>query len=85
LPPVISGGNSFWVHGYGDPPPETVIVVGFSHPFVERNFASCQLVAKIWNEFGVENEETRDHPDIFVCRGLKQSWPQFWKDFQYFG
>jgi 4-amino-4-deoxy-L-arabinose transferase-like glycosyltransferase len=85
LPPVISGGNSFWAHGYGDPPPETVIVVGFSREFVERNFASCQLVAKIWNEYGVENEETRDHPDIFVCRGLKQSWPDFWKNFQYFG
>jgi dolichyl-phosphate-mannose-protein mannosyltransferase len=85
LPPVISGGNSFWAHGYGDPPPETVIVVGFTRPFVEKNFASCQLVAKIWNEFGVENEETRDHPDIFVCRGLKQSWPNFWKNFQYFG
>lgn len=85
LPPAISGGNSFWAHGYGDPPPETVIVVGFTRPFVERNFASCQLVAKIWNEYGVENEETRDHPDIFVCRGLKQSWPDFWKNFQYFG
>jgi hypothetical protein len=43
------------------------------------------LAAKIWNEFGVENEETRDHPDIFVCRDLKQSWPDFWKTFQYFG
>ncbi len=85
LPPVISGGNSFWTHGYGDPPPETVIVVGFSRRFVERNFGSCQLVAKIWNEFGVENEETRDHPDIFVCHGLKQSWPDFWRNFQYFG
>jgi hypothetical protein len=85
LPPVISGGNSFWTHGYGDPQPETVIVVGFSRRFVERNFASCQLVAKVWNEFGVQNEETRDHPDIFVCRGLKQSWQDFWKKFQYFG
>ena len=85
LPAVISGGNSFWAHGYGDPPPETVIVVGFSRAFVERNFSSCRLVAKIWNEFGVVNEETRDHPDIFVCRGLKQSWPDFWKYFQYFG
>ncbi len=85
LPPVISGGNSFWAHGYGNPPPETVIVVGFSRPFVDRNFTSCQLVAKIWNEFGVENEETRDHPDIYVCRGLKQSWPDFWRNFQYFG
>jgi hypothetical protein len=85
LPPAISGGNSFWAHGYGDPPPETVIVTGFSRRFVERNFTSCQFVAKSWNGYGVENEETRDHPDIFVCRGLKQSWPDFWKKFQYYG
>jgi hypothetical protein len=85
LPPVISGGNSFWAHGYGDPPPETLIVVGFSREFVERNFASCQLVAKIWNQYGVENDETQKYHEIYVCRGLKQSWPEFWKNFQYYG
>ncbi len=85
LPPAISGGNSFWAHGYGDFPPETVIVTGFSRKFVDHNFESCQLVAKSWNMYGVKNEETEDHPDIFVCRGLKQSWPDFWKTFQYFG
>jgi hypothetical protein len=25
------------------------------------------------------------HPDIFVCRGLVQTWPEFWMDFRYFG
>ncbi len=85
LPPAISGGNSFWAHGYGDPPPETLIVVGFSRGFVEGNFASCQLAAKTWNQYGVENDETQKYPEIYVCRGLKQSWPEFWKHFQYFG
>src|SRR5579863_269796 len=85
LPPAISGGNSFWAHGYGDVPPETVIVVGFSRQFVERNFSTCRLVATIWNQYGVETEETQSHPEIYVCRGLKQSWPDFWKNFQYFG
>ncbi|MFZ0820504.1 MAG: glycosyltransferase family 39 protein [Candidatus Acidiferrales bacterium] len=85
LPPVVSGGNSFWAHGYGDPPPETLIVVGFSRVFVENNFASCQVAAKIWNQYGVETEETQGHPEIYLCRGLKQSWPEFWKSFQYFG
>jgi hypothetical protein len=33
----------------------------------------------------VKNEETEDHPDIFVCRGLLQPWPQFWKEFRYYG
>ena len=85
LPSAISGINSFYLHGYGNPPPQTLIVVGLSEHFVESNFASCRLVAHTWNRFGVKNEETRDHPNIFVCSGLRQSWPEFWKDFQYFG
>jgi len=85
LPQAISGINSFWQRGYGDPPPQTLIVVGLSRSFVDRNFGSCELAAHTWNRFNVENEETSDHPEIFVCRGLKQSWPEFWKDFRYYG
>jgi hypothetical protein len=85
LPAAISGINSFWLRGYGEPPPETLIVVGLSSHFVQSNFSGCQVAGHTWNRFGVENEETRDHTDIFVCRGLKQSWPAFWKDFQYYG
>jgi hypothetical protein len=85
LPQAISGINSFWQRGYGSPPPETLIVVGLSRSFLERNFASCQLAGHTPNPYGVENEETRDHPDIYVCRGLRQTWPDFWKDFQYYG
>ncbi|HMD99615.1 MAG TPA: glycosyltransferase family 39 protein [Terriglobia bacterium] len=85
LPPAISGINSFWQHGYGSPPPETMIVVGMSRHFVERNFTACDLAGHTWNRYAVENEETRDHPEIYVCRGLRQSWPEFWKNFQYYG
>ena len=45
LPRTISGINSFWARGYGDPPPETLIAVGISKHFLDENFASCQLVA----------------------------------------
>jgi hypothetical protein len=85
LPQAISGINSFWQRGYGNPPPQTLIVVGLSRSFLDRNFTSCQLAGHMPNPYGVENEETRDHPDIFVCRGLRQTWPDFWKDFQYYG
>jgi 4-amino-4-deoxy-L-arabinose transferase-like glycosyltransferase len=85
LPPAISGINSFWARGYGEPPPEPLIVVGISPTFLDRNFASCALAAHMPNPYGVENEETREHPDIYICRGPKKSWPEFWKDFQYFG
>jgi hypothetical protein len=85
LPRAISGINSFWQRGYGDPPPETLIVVGLSRKYLDRNFEACQLAAHVWNRYGVQNEETKDHPDIYVCRGLRQSWPDFWKDFRYYG
>lgn len=85
LPQAISGINSFWQRGYGNPPPETLIVLGISRGFLERNFASCQVAGHTPNPYNVHNEETSDHPDIYVCRGLRQSWPDFWKDFRYYG
>ncbi|HXZ81346.1 MAG TPA: glycosyltransferase family 39 protein [Terriglobales bacterium] len=85
LPTAISGINSFWERGYGDPPPETLIVIGISGRFLDRNFTHCELVGHTWNRYGVRNEETEEHPDIFVCRGLRKSWPEFWKDFRYYG
>ena len=85
LPEVISGVNSFWARGYGDPPPETLIVLGHSIDFLERNFASCELAGHTPNPFGIQNEETTGHPDIYVCRGLRQAWPDFWNKYRHFG
>jgi 4-amino-4-deoxy-L-arabinose transferase-like glycosyltransferase len=85
LPPAISGTNSFWWRGYGNPPPEVVIVVGFNREFVDYYFRSGELVAHTSNREGVMNEETKEHRDIFLCRGLKLPWDQFWKIFQRFG
>jgi len=85
LPPVISGVNSFWARGYGDPPPDTLIVLGHSANFLASNFDSCRVVAHSWNRLGVENEETVGHPDIYVCNGLKKPWREFWADYRHFG
>lgn len=85
LPTAISGSNSYALRGYGDPPPQTLIVVGLSQANVFRLFQSCQLAGHTSNRYGIMNEETRDHPDIFICRDLRQPWPLFWENFQYFG
>jgi hypothetical protein len=37
------------------------------------------------NRYGVKNEESEDHPDIFVCGAPRLPWPEFWKDNQRFG
>jgi hypothetical protein len=84
LPRAISGVNSSWERGYGSPAPETVIVTGYSGEFLERHFASCKVGARTWNRFAVMNEETIEDPEIFVCRGLKQSWEEFWKGMRKF-
>jgi len=85
LPAAISGINSFWARGYGNPPPETVILIGFSREFGERLFESCELAGHVTNRYSIRNEETTDHPDIFVCRHLRQSWSEFWKNFRRYG
>lgn len=85
LPQAISGTNSGWLRGYGDSPPQTLIVVGVSRDFLERNFESCELAGHVTNRYGIVNEETRDHPDIFLCRRLRRPWPEFWQHFKSYG
>jgi hypothetical protein len=55
--------------------------VGFPREWVDSHFASCQLAGHPWNRYGTANEETIENPDMFVCRGLRQSWPAFWQKF----
>jgi Dolichyl-phosphate-mannose-protein mannosyltransferase len=85
LPRAISGVNSFWYRGYGDPPPQTVIVIGLSRKSLDKYFGACRLAGHTWNQYGVKNEETEDHPDIWVCGPPKDAWPKFWEDFRYYG
>ena len=85
LPFAMSGTNSFWYRGYDRREPQTVIAVGLGQRELEANFSNCAVVAKNTNPFGVENEESRDHPDIYLCRGLKGTWAEFWKKFRRYG
>jgi hypothetical protein len=84
LPMPISGTNSAWYRGYPSPPPSTLIVVGHGD-LAEKMFTSCRLAGHNGNALGVENEESKDHPDIFVCGPPRLPWPEFWDDHQWFG
>jgi hypothetical protein len=77
LPAPISMTNSAWLRGYPEPPPSTLIVLGFSREQAEKAFTSCRLAGHNGNPYGVENEESKDHPDIFVCGSPRKSWPEF--------
>jgi len=74
-----------WLRGYPVSPPSTLIVVGLSREDAELTFTSCRLAGHNGNPYGVENEESRYHPDIFVCGGPRQPWPEFWPAYQHFG
>ena len=85
LPKAISGSNSHWLRGYGDPPPETVIAVGFSPADLDSIFEACQTAGHSNNPFGIENSAVGDKTDVLVCRQLRNPWPQFWPQFRSFG
>lgn len=75
LPEAISGINSYWLRGYGNPPPQNLILLGM---LPDSAFDTCQLVGQVKNAYGVRNEET-SHPDIYFCQHMRQAWPDFWK------
>ncbi len=85
LPKAISGMNSNWLRGYGNPSPETVIVVGMRRDSLDPNFESCELAGRATNKFGVKNLAIDGYADVFVCRHLRQPWSVFWERFRYYG
>jgi hypothetical protein len=84
LPRVISGTNSLWYRGYGDPEPKTVIVVGFEKSYAAYFFGQCESAGFVTNQYGVKNEETTHHTGLYVCREPRQPWKEMWKEMQWF-
>ena len=74
-------------HGMANDPrlPQTVILAGFTLDEGKKLFSSCVVAAKNTNPFGVENEESRDHPNILLCRNLRVPWPDYWARSRRFG
>ncbi|MDE2308754.1 MAG: glycosyltransferase family 39 protein [Xanthomonadaceae bacterium] len=85
LPAAISGVNSWWYRGYGNPPPTTLIVLGADPDAIRKAPADCTPAGRVSNRQGVANEETRDHPEIFVCRHLRISWRSLWPKLRSYG
>ncbi len=85
LPQVISSTNSFHLRGYGAFEPETLIVTGGDLDDQLKNFEQCRVAAKVSIPYGVVNEESRNHPEILVCRHLRRPWPKVWAKSQEFG
>jgi len=85
LPPVISAVNSYWLRGYGEPPPQQLIVLGYSPQRLAELFEDCSLAGSVVNVDRVDNEESRDHPDIYLCRQPREPWPAIWPKMRHYG
>jgi 4-amino-4-deoxy-L-arabinose transferase-like glycosyltransferase len=77
LSKAISGSDTFWLRGYGNPSPETLIVVGYSGEDVNLIFEQCKVAGTITNAYNVEND-LRDPPNIFLCRNPRLPWDELW-------
>jgi hypothetical protein len=85
LPAPISMTNSAWLRAYPTPPPATLIVLGATTQDVNEALINCRLAGRNGNAEGIENEESRDHPVIFVCGPPRLPWPEFWRKYRSFG
>ena len=85
LPPPISTTNSGWLRGYPTPPPTTIIALGVSREDADSIFTNCRWAGHNGNSEGVRNEESQDHPDIFICGQPRKPWPQLWQEHHDFG
>jgi hypothetical protein len=83
LPKAISGSDTFFLRGYGNPPPETLIVVGFTQDHLNSLFEQCSIAGMITNQYGVENDLSSP-PNIFVCRDPLLPWDQLWEQLKRF-
>jgi hypothetical protein len=84
LPTAVSGHNSEWWWGPGNPNATTVVAVthgpvggaGDFQKYLSRFFASVQPVATLSNPAGIRNQEWGGH--IYLCTGPKSPWAQLW-------
>ncbi len=83
LPRAISGMNTYWLRGHGNPPPQTAIVVGLGGGTARNLFESCETVAIVTNRYSIMNEEKGR--SILLCRSPRAPWSQMWRVLLSFG
>lgn len=85
LPTPIGTTNSEWLRGYPTPAPTTIIALGIRPEEANRIFTNCRVAGHNGNSQRIRNEESVDHPYIFVCGPPREPWDQVWKEHRDFG
>jgi hypothetical protein len=90
LPAAVSGDNSYWWWGPGNPQASTVVAVtpgpvdgtGYA-AYLRQFFTSVRLAATLSNPYGIHNQEWGGH--VYVCTGPRQPWAQMWPRLRNYG
>jgi 4-amino-4-deoxy-L-arabinose transferase-like glycosyltransferase len=89
LPTAVSGQNTYWWWGPGDPDATTVVAVmpgpddhnGYFADF-SKYFTSVKSMATLGNPDGLHNQEWDGH--VYLCTGLRQPWSQIWQQIRHY-
>jgi hypothetical protein len=88
LPEAVSGHNTYWWWGPGNPRATTVVAVmpgsaGGGVAFLGQFFASVRAVATLSNPYGLHNQEWGGH--VYLCTGPRLPWGQIWPQLRRYG
>jgi len=83
LPQAVSGHNTYWWWGPGNPRATTVVAVmpgpkdgGGDAAYLGHFFSSVRAVATLSNPYGLHNQEWGGH--VYLCTGPRHPWSQIW-------
>ena len=90
LPQAVSGHNTYWWWGPGNPRATTVLAVmpgptsgtGYS-AYLHQFFTSVRIVATLSNPYGIHNQERDGH--VYLCTGPRRPWDQLWPRLRHYG
>ncbi len=83
LPAAVSGHNTYWWWGPGNPRATTVVAVapgpvnvtGYA-AYLRQFFTGVRVAATLSNPYGIHNQEWGGH--VYVCTGPRHPWAQLW-------
>jgi hypothetical protein len=81
LPAPVSGQNGLYELGGPPEGTEAVVIVGYQLDDVRDGFGSCEVVDRLDNGVGVDNEE--QGAPVAVCREPRMPWSALWPRFRH--
>jgi Dolichyl-phosphate-mannose-protein mannosyltransferase len=89
LPQAVSGHNSYWWWGPGNPAATTVVTVapgpmdttGYAG-YLRQFFGSVRVAATLTNPQGIRDQEWGGH--VYVCTNPRKPWAQIWPQLRHY-